>query len=353
MMETVNAHRPINRALAVIDGGLTLKNGTLALPTAQKPRLLDQVREAIRTRHYSYRTEKAYVHWIKRFIFFHNKRHPQEMAEPEIARFLSSLASDGHVSASTQNQAFNALLFLYKEVLGKKIGLIDGVVRAKRPVRLPVVLTKDEVKRVIDHMNGVPRLMAILLYGAGLRLMECCRLRVKDVDFSQNEILVRAGKGNKDRHTPLPSTLRDPLIQHLRFVKLQHDEDLRIGFGRVSLPNALDRKYPNAGKEWGWQWAFPATSHYTDSATGEKRRHHLHESVLQRAFKEARFKAGVFKPAGPHTLRHSFATHLLENGYDIRTVQELLGHNDVSTTMIYTHVLNRGGKGVRSPADGL
>jgi integron integrase len=337
----------------VIDGGLNFKAGAQPLPSAPKPKLLDEVRQAIRSRHYSYMMEKAYVHWIKRYIFFHNKRHPMEMAEAEIARFLSSLVSDGHVSASTQNQAFNALLFLYKEVLGKKIGLIDGVVRAKRPVRLPVVLTKDEVKRVIDHMNGVPRLMAILLYGAGLRLMECCRLRVKDIDFSQNEILVRAGKGNKDRHTPLPSTLRDPLVQHLRFVKLQHDEDLKIGFGRVSLPNALDRKYPNAGKKWGWQWAFPATSHYADNVTGEKRRHHLHESVLQRAFKEARLKAGVFKPAGPHTLRHSFATHLLENGYDIRTVQELLGHNDVSTTMIYTHVLNRGGKGVRSPADGL
>jgi integron integrase len=318
-----------------------------------KPKLLDEVRQAIRRRHYSDRTEKAYVHWIKRYIFFHNKRHPQEMAEAEIARFLSSLATAGRVSASTQNQAFNALLFLYDAVLNKKIGLIDGVVRAKRPQRLPVVLTKDEVKKVIDHINGVPRLMAILLYGAGLRLMECCRLRVKDIDFSRNEIVVRSGKGNKDRHTMLPSAVRESLIQHLRGAKLQHEDDLKKGLGRVSLPNALDRKYPNAGKEWGWQWVFPATSHYTDEVTGEKRRHHLHESVLQRAFKEARIKAGVFKPAGCHTLRHSFATHLLENGYDIRTVQELLGHNDVSTTMIYTHVLNRGGKGVRSPADGL
>jgi integron integrase len=353
MLEPVNTYRPINRTLAVIDGGLTLKNATPASPTALKPKLLDQVREAIRTRHYSPKTEKAYVHWIKRFIFFHNKRHPAEMAEAEIASFLSSLASDGHVSASTQNQAFNALLFLYKEVLGKKIGLIDGVVRAKRPLRLPVVLTKEEVKKVIDHMNGAPRLMAILLYGAGLRLMECCCVRIKDIDFSRNEIMVRAGKGDKDRHTMLPGAVRDSLFQHFRDVKLQHDEDLKNGLGRVSLPNALDRKYPNAGKEWGWQWVFPATSHYTDSVTAEKRRHHLHESVLQRAFKEARLKAGVFKPAGPHTLRHSFATHLLENGHDIRTVQELLGHADVSTTMIYTHVLNRGGKGVRSPADGL
>jgi len=316
------------------------------------PTLLDQVRQAIRTRHYSDLTEKAYVHWVQRYTFFHNTRHPGEMAEPEIARFLSSLATEGRVSASTQNQALNALVFLYQKVLHKKIGLIAGVVRAKRPQRLPVVLTKDEVKKVIAHMNSLPRLMAMLLYGAGLRLMECCRLRVKDIDFSRHEVVVRSGKGNKDRYTMLPFAVRDALVQHLRGVKLQHEEDLGKGVGRVSLPHALDRKYPNAGQEWGWQWIFPATAHYTDAVTGERRRHHLHESVLQRAFKEARLKAGVFKPAGCHTLRHSFATHLLENGYDIRTVQELLGHTDVSTTMIYTHVLNRGGKGVRSPADG-
>jgi integron integrase len=324
-----------------------------APPTPPKPKLLDQVRRAIRRRHYSDRTEKAYVHWIKRFIFFHNKRHPAEMAESEIAQFLSSLATEGRVSASTQNQALNALLFLYNDVLNKRIGLIDGVVRAKRPQRLPVVLTKDEVKRVLDRMSGAPRLMGLLLYGAGLRLMECCRLRVKDIDFSRNEVVVRSGKGNKDRYTMLPSAVHDSLIEHLQGVKAQHDEDLKNGLGRVSLPNALDRKYPNAGKEWGWQWVFPATSHYIDSVSGEKRRHHLHESVLQRAFKEARLKAGVLKPAGCHSLRHSFATHLLENGYDIRSVQELLGHNDVTTTVVYTHVLNRGGKGVRSPADGL
>jgi len=321
--------------------------------TSPKPKLLDQVRQAIRSRHYSNRTEKAYVHWIKRYIFFHNKRHPLEMAEGEIAQFLSSLATEGRVSASTQNQAFNALLFLYHQVLSRKIGLIDGVVRAKRPQRLPVVLTKDEVRRVLDRMDGAPRLMGLLLYGAGLRLMECCRLRIKDIDFSRNEVVVRSGKGNKDRYTMLPSAVRESLAQHLRGAKSQHEEDLKKGLGRVSLPNALGRKYPNAGKEWGCQWVFPAASHYTDTVTGEKRRHHLHESVLQRAFKEARLKAGVFKPVGPHSLRHSFATHLLENGYDIRTVQELLGHKDVSTTMVYTHVLNRGGKGVRSPADAL
>jgi len=353
MMETANTQKPANRTFAVIDGGVNFKTGVQLLPTTPKPKLLEQVRNAIRARHYSDKTEKAYAHWIKRYIFFHNKRHPLEMAEAEIGQFLSSLATEGRVSASTQNQAFNALLFLYHEVLSKKIGLIDGVVRAKRPQRLPVVLTKDEVKSVLDRMDGVPRLTGLLLYGAGLRLMECCRLRIKDIDFARNEIVVRSGKGNKDRYTMLPSTVRDSLAQHLRRVKLQHEADLKAGLGRVFLPNALGRKYPNAGKEWGWQWVFPATSHYTDALTGEKRRHHLHESVLQRAFKEARLAASVFKPAGCHSLRHSFATHLLENGYDIRTVQELLGHNDVSTTMIYTHVLNRGGKGVRSPADGL
>ena len=229
---------------------------TVGAPSSvAKPKLLDQVRQAIRTRHYSDRTEKAYVHWIKRFIFFHDKRHPLEMAEPEIACFLSNLATEGRVSASTQNQAFNALLFLYDAVLNKKIGLIDGVVRAKRPQSLPVVLTKDEVKKVIDHINGVPRLMAILLYGAGLRLMECCRLRVKDIDFSRNEIVVRSGKGNKDRYTMLPTAVQESLVQHLRSAKLQHEDDLKKGLGRVSLPNALERKYPNAGKEWGWQWA--------------------------------------------------------------------------------------------------
>jgi integron integrase len=297
----------------------------------------------------SYNTEQAYVGWIKRFIFFHKKRHPKELGELEIGQFLSSLATDAHVAASTQNQALNALLFLYKEVLEQKVGFIQGVVRAKRPTRPPVVLTKEEVQRMLNCINGTPWLMAMLLYGAGSRLMECCRLRVKDIDFSKNQIVVRAGKGNKDRYTMLPAA-KEPLLRHLQAVKRQHQEDVKQSLGRVSLPDALERKYPNAGKEWGWQWVFPATSHYTDRVTGERRRHHLHESVLQKAVKDARLKVGIAKPAGPHTLRHSFATHVLEDGYDIRTVQELLGHS-VSTTMIYAHVLNRGGKGVRSPVD--
>lgn len=275
------------------------------------------------------------------------------MTEKEISQFLSNLASASHVSAATQNQALNAILFLYREVLRQNIGYIDGVIRAKRSRRLPVVLSKDEVKDILARLDGAPWLMSMLLYGAGLRLMECCRLRVKDIDFCQNQILVRAGKGDKDRHTMLPGAIKQPLLRHLEAVKRQHDRDLEKRLGRVALPNALEKKYPNAGKEWGWQWVFPATSHFTDRITGEKRRHHLHESVLQRAFKEARLDAGIAKQASCHTLRHSFATHLIEDGYDIRTVQELLGHKDVSTTMIYTHVLNRGGKGVRSPVDQL
>jgi len=318
-----------------------------------KPKLLDQVRQAIRTRHYSPKTEESYVHWIKRFIFFHKKRHPAEMGEKEIAQFLSSLASELHVSAATQNQALNGVLFLYREVLRKEIGYVDGVIRAKRPHRLPVVLTRQEVKSTLVALGQSDWLMVMLLYGAGLRLMECLQLRVKDIDFASNQILVLAGKGDKDRHTMLPTAVKDRLAKHLGAIKRQHQSDLERGMGRVALPNALERKYPNTGKEWGWQWVFPATSHYTDPVTGERRRHHLHESVLQKAVKEAVRKAGIPKPATPHTFRHSFATHLLEDGYDIRTVQELLGHRDVSTTMIYTHVLNRGGRGVNSPADRL
>jgi len=244
-------------------------------------------------------------------------------------------------------------LFLYRQVLHKDIGYVNGVVRANRPKRLPTVLARQEVRSILGKLDGVEWIMAMLLYGAGLRLMECLRLRVKDVDFSCNEIRIRSGKGDKDRVTMLPGAAKEPLLTHLQGVKRQHEEDLQKGLGRVALPDALDRKYRNAGKEWGWQWIFPATSHYADRITGERRRHHLHESVLQKAVKEAVRKAGLLKPASPHTLRHSFATHLLEDGYDIRTVQELLGHSDVTTTMVYTHVLNRGGHGVNSPADRL
>jgi integron integrase len=352
-METTSRQISINRTLAVIDGGMNAKTSIEKTPAAQQPKLLDQVRLAIRARHYSPKTEESYVHWIKRFIFFHNKRHPAKMGEKEIARFLSSLASELHVSASTQNQALNAILFLYRNVMRKEIGYVAGVLRAKRPQRLPVVLTRQEVKSILGVLDGSDWLMVMFLYGAGLRLMECLQLRVKDIDFTANQILVRAGKGDKDRHTMLPAAVKETLAKHLQLVKQQHERDLASGLGRVTLPNALDRKYPNAGREWGWQWVFPAGSHFTDRVTGEQRRHHVHETVLQKTVKLAVRKAGVAKPATPHTFRHSFATHLLEDGYDIRTVQELLGHSDVSTTMIYTHVLNRGGRGVNSPADRL
>ncbi len=267
--------------------------------------------------------------------------------------FLSHLATKRRVSASTQNQALNAILFLYREVLHRDLDWLDGIVRAKRPIRLPVVLTREEVQAVLDHMRGVPLLMASLLYGAGLRLLECARLRVKDIDLARGDITVRDGKGQKDRVTLLPGRLRGRLAGHLARVRIQHERDIRRGRGAVALPGALCRKYQGASREWGWQWVFPATRFYRDSETGEPRRHHLHESVLQRAVKDAVRMSGIAKPATCHTLRHSFATHLLEKGYDIRTIQELLGHSDVSTTMIYTHVLNRGGRGVRSPLDDL
>ena len=319
----------------------------------QKPKLLDRVRAAIRSRHYSVRTEEAYVAWIKRYIFFHGKRHPSDMGAEEVTRFLSSLALDGHVAASTQNQALSALLFLYKEVLEQDLPWLDGIVRAKRPMRLPVVLTREEVHAILSHLRGTPRLMATLLYGAGLRLLECAELRVKDVDFGLNHIVVRNGKGQKDRVTLLSATVKPDLARHLEAVRQQHQRDLTKGAGWVELPGALERKYPNAERDWGWHWAFPATSMYVHRESGKRRRHHLHESVVQRAVKEAVRRAGIAKPATCHTFRHSFATHLLEDGYDIRTVQELLGHKDVSTTMIYTHVLNRGPAAVRSPADRL
>jgi integron integrase len=326
---------------------------TASLPTAQQPKLLDQVRAAIRLRHYSLRTEEAYVQWIKRFILFHGKRHPRDMGKDELSRFLSALAVERQVSASTQNQALNALLFLYRYALEQDIGWLADVVRAKRPQRLPVVLTRPEVRALLSALDGVPWLMASLLYGAGLRLLECLRLRVKDIDFDANHIVVRAGKGNKDRITLLPTSVKAPLAAHLIQVGELHHRDRERGFGTVYLPDALRRKYPNAEQEWGWQWVFPAAQISEDPRSGEHRRHHVQESVLQKAIRAAARRGGILKPAGPHTLRHSFATHLLEDGYDIRTIQELLGHRDVSTTMIYTHVLNRGGRGVASPADRL
>ena len=273
------------------------------------------------------------------------------MGAPELTRYLSSLAVDGNVAASTQNQALSALLFLYREVLDQDVPWLDDVVRTKRPVRIPVVLTRDEVRSVIRKLRGTPRLMAILMYGSGLRLLECARLRVHDVDFERHQIVVRGGKGDKDRVTTLPSIVTEDLTRHLDFLKRQHERDLRAGAGWVELPWALARKYPNAGREWAWQWVFPATRFYVDRATGQRRRHHLHESVVQRAVKDAVRHAGIPKRATCHTLRHSFATRLLEDDRDIRTVQELLGHRDVRTTMIYTHVLNRGPAGVQSPVD--
>jgi integron integrase len=319
--------------------------------TGDKPKLLDQVRDVIRRKHFSLRTEQAYCDWIRRFILYQRKRHPQEMGEAEITEFLTHLARDGLVAASTQNQALSAILFLYREVLERDIGWLDRVERVKRPARLPVVLTRDEARRVFLNLHGKQRLMAGLLYGSGLRLMECVRLRVKDVDFGYLRITVREGKGGKDRVTMLPVNLAKSLERELQKVRVQHEEDLESGFGQVHLPNAVARKFPNAAREWGWQYVFPSSRLSIDPRSGQKRRHHVDESVLQTAVKMAVRAAGITKPATCHTLRHSFATHLLENGYDIRTVQELLGHKDVSTTMMYTHVLNKPGIGVKSPLD--
>ena len=318
-----------------------------------KPKLLDQVRDVIRRKHFSIRTEQSYVDWIRRFILFHNKRHPREMAEAEVTEFLTHLARDGRVAASTQNQALSALLFLYKQVLKQEISWLEGVERAKRPARMPVVLTRDEVHKIFAHLHGTLRLMAGLLYGSGLRLMECVRLRVKDIDFGYAHITVRDGKGAKDRVTMLPVNLTKSLERHLQKVQAQHEEDLEAGFGSVFLPNAIARKYPRAAKEWAWQYVFPSSRLSSDprSPGAVKQRHHIDETLLQDAVKKAVRASGVNKPATCHTLRHSFATHLLENGYDIRTVQEVLGHKDVSTTMIYTHVLNKPGIGVKSPLD--
>ena len=316
----------------------------------QPKKLLDQVRDVLRLKHYSYRTEQSYVDWIKRFILFHHKRHPQDLGRAEIEAFLTYLAVEGNVAASTQNQALSALLFLYREVLRIELdGPLDAI-RAKKPARLPIVLTRAEVHQVIEGMTGTYQLMAKLLYGSGLRLMECVRLRVKDIDFEQREIIVRDPKGGHERVTMLSASLVTPLQEHLKRVKLLYEQDLAAGYGQVYLPYALDRKYPNASREWGWQYVFPSDRLSIDPRSGSMRRHHVDESNLQRAVKDAVRLARLAKPASCHTFRHSFATHLLESGYDIRTVQ-LLGHKDVKTTMIYTHVLNRGGLAVRSPLD--
>jgi integron integrase len=322
------------------------------MPTvAPPPRLLDRVRHAIRRRQYSRRTEEAYVFWIRRFVVFNGKRHPAELGPPEVVAFLTDLAVRRRVSASTQNQALSALIFLYREVLGQEVSGLEEVVRAKRSTRVPLVLSRSEVAAVLDRMTGTTRLIAALIYGAGLRLLECATLRVKDLDFGRHEITVRDGKGRKDRVTMLPPPLEEPLRRHLVATRARHLADLKAGLGTVELPGALALKYPRAEFEWGWQWLFPAARFYTCATTGRRRRHHLHETVIQRAFKDAVRASGLSKPASCHTLRHSFATHLLESGYDVRTIQELLGHSDVSTTMIYTHVLNRGGRGVRSPLE--
>jgi integron integrase len=316
-----------------------------------KPRLLDQVRQVIRAKHYSIRTETCYVDWIRRFILFNGKRHPASMGHAEVEAFLSHLATHGKVSASTQNQAKSALLFLYKSVLGTELPWLGNVTNAKASHRLPVVLTNDEVKLLLASCHGTSGLMLKLIYGSGIRIMECMRLRVKDVEFGRSEILVREGKGAKDRVTLLPATLHEPLRHHLERVRQLHTSDLKQGFGNVYLPFALARKYPNASREWGWQYVFPSRRRTLDPRSGIERRHHADEKIVQRAMRQAVRDAGIAKPATPHTLRHSFATHLLQSGYDIRTVQELLGHQDVSTTMIYTHVLNRGGRAVNSPLD--
>ena len=315
------------------------------------PRLMDQARDTVRRLHYSYRTEQAYLHWIKRFILFSGKRHPRELGAAEVTAFLSNLATARNVAAATQNQALAALLFLYKEVLATPLPWLDHIERAKRAVRRPTVLTADEVHCLLSHMHGTKWLMAGLLYGAGMRLRECLTLRVKDVDFGYRQILIRDGKGAKDRVTMLPEPIVEPLQAHLVRVKALHERDVAEGYGDVELPDALMRKYPRAQYEWAWKFVFPSYKRSACPRTGVIRRHHVYENYLTRGVKEAARAAGIAKHVSCHTLRHSFATHLLENGYDIRTVQELLGHSSVETTMIYTHVMNKGGRGVRSPLD--
>jgi|SanBayMetagenome_1026888.scaffolds.fasta_scaffold13081_2 integron integrase len=322
-------------------------------PSPTAPRLLDRVRDAIRVRHLSRNTERAYVHWVKRFIVFHGRRHPDAMGEADVQAFLTSLAVHDHVAASTQNQALAALLFLYDHVLRRPLDQMEGIVRARRPKRLPVVLTRSEVSLVLDGLTGRTWIVGLLLYGAGLRLLEALRLRVKDVDLERSELMIRDAKGSKDRVTMLPECLAPHLARLLARQQRTHALEAAEGGGRVMMPGAFARKHPAAERAWPWQWVFPSERYFRDRATGGLYRHHLHETVIQRAVRIAVIEAGLGKRASCHTLRHSFATHLLEAGYDIRTVQELLGHNDVKTTMIYTHVLNRGGQGVRSPADML
>ena len=319
------------------------------MSTTRSSPFLDSVRSALRVKHYSIRTERAYVGWIRRFILFHGKRHPEEMGEREVVEFLSYLAVSGRVAPGTQNQAFNALLFLYRHVLDRPLEDLSGTVRAKKPQRLPVVLTPAEVKAILKQLDGQHWLAACLMYGSGLRLMECMRLRVKDLDFEHRAILVRNGKGAKDRVVTLAEELVVPLRRHLQMVRMIHEKDLEDGAGAVYLPHALERKYPNAPYEWGWQYLFPAAKRSIDPRSGIERRHHLGEQSVQRAIKRAVRSAGIHKPASCHTLRHSFATHLLERGMDIRTVQEQLGHSDIRTTQIYTHVIRRGGRAVLSP----
>jgi integron integrase len=316
-----------------------------------QPRLMDRMRGALRSRHYARRTEKAYCLWVERFIRYHQMRHPSEMGEAEINAFLTHLAVDCKVSASTQNQALAGLLFLYRSVIGREVGDLTGVIRARKQKRLPVVLTREEVRALLEEMDSVCWLAASLMYGTGLRLTECLTMRVQDVDFARGQVTVRDGKGGKDRITMLPESLAEELRHQLKLARRVHDRDLAEGWGRVLLPDALDRKYPNAAAEWRWQWVFPQERRWRNERTGLEGRHHMDQSILQRAVHEASRRAGLTKRVSCHTLRHSFATHLLEAGYDIRTIQELLGHKDVSTTMIYTHVLNKGGLGVRSPLD--
>jgi integron integrase len=319
--------------------------------TPGTPKLIDQLTGALRTRHYSSRTEQAYVLWVKRYIRFHKMRHPKDMGAQEVNEFLTHLAVGEKVSSSTQNQALAAVLFLYRHVLGTAMGDLGDVVRARKSHHVPIVMTRAEARAVLSQMSGDTKLMASLLYGSGLRLSECLRLRVQDVDFDGGEITIFNGKGNKDRVTMLPEGLKAPLREHLNNVRAIHRQDLADGWGRVQIPEALQRKYPSAAADWRWQRVFPQRYRWKNPETGEQGRHHADESILQRAVKDAVRAAGITKRVGCHTFRHSFATHLLESGYDIRTIQELLGHKSVNTTMIYTHVLNKGGRGVTSPLD--